>query len=394
LQHRICFISSIFGVPWGGSEELWSRTALEFVAQDFSVSASIRRSSPIHPRVIELIERGVDVWLRPLPHQLWKHAWHLLASPKQACEQLSRVLADPRNISVTAIEANRLFAARRPTLVVISEGAAFPAIDLLELCMDKGLPFVTIQQANTEWYWVADDLAERYRRAMAAAQRCFFVSESNRRLTEKQIGSELPNAEVVWNPVNVSLDASPAWPQLGPGGEYRFACVARLDPRAKGQDILLEVLAEQPWAARSWRLFLYGDGPMRESLERLVRRLGLSDRVFFAGYSNPEEIWASNHVLVLPSRVEGLPLVIMEAMLCGRPVVATEVAGNSEVIEDEVTGFLASAPTKQSMAAALERFWTRRTEGEAIGEAGKKRIGQLLPTDPIQVFSKKLKEIL
>jgi glycosyltransferase involved in cell wall biosynthesis len=338
---------------------------------------------------MNLIERGVDVWLRPLPHQLWKHAWHLLASPKQ----LSHVLTNPHK-SVTAMEANRLFAARRPALVVISEGDAFPAIDLLELCMDKGLPFVTIQQANTEWYWVADDLAERYRSAMAAAQKCFFVSKSNWRLTEKQIGSELPNAEVVWNPANVSLEASPAWPQLGPSGEYRFACVARLDRGAKGQDILLEVLAEQPWTARCWRLFLYGDGPMRETLERLVRRLGLSDRVFFAGFVDPEKIWSSNHILVLPSRCEGLPLVIIEAMLCRRPVVATGVAGNSEVIEDNVTGFLATAPTKHSMAAALERFWTRRAEGETIGQAGYKRIRQLLPTDPIQVFSNKLKEIL
>lgn len=58
----------------------------------------------------------------------------------------------------------------------------------------------------------------------------------------------------------------------------------------------------------------------------------------------------------MPSRFEGLPLAMVEAMLCARPVVATDVAGHAEIIEDGVTGFLADAPTAGSMAAALERF--------------------------------------
>jgi len=133
---------------------------------------------------------------------------------------------------------------------------------------------------------------------------------------------------------------------------------------------------------------------MRNSLELLVRSLGLSDRVVFAGYASVAEIWASNHVLVMPSRVEGLPLVVIEAMLCGRPVVATDVAGNSEVIEDGVTGFLADAPTVGCMAEALERFWARRAHAQMIGEAGSQRIRQLLPPDPVRIFSEKIKEIL
>lgn len=379
----------MFGAPWGGSEELWSRAALELVAHGYSVSASIRESSPLHPRVVNLMESGVEVWLRPLPHRLWKHAWHVLTSPRQMWKQWWRVLTDPQK-SLTAMEADRVFTTRRPALVVISEGGGFPAIDLLELCVAKQLTFVIIQQANTEWYWVPDDLARRYRTAIAAAQRCFFVSKANQRLTEKQIGSELPNGEVIWNPVNVGFDVSPPWPRMGPRGEFRLACVARLDPRAKGQDILFEALAQPVWAERPWRLTLYGEGPMKESLELLVRRLGLSDRVFFAGHARVEDIWGANHVLIMPSRSEGLPLAIIEAMLCGRPVIATDVAGNSEVIADGVTGFLAGAPTVISMLDALERFWARRHEAQMIGEAGAKLIRQVLPSDPVRIFCDKL----
>jgi glycosyltransferase involved in cell wall biosynthesis len=132
---------------------------------------------------------------------------------------------------------------------------------------------------------------------------------------------------------------------------------------------------------------------MRRGIERLARKLGLADRVIFAGYSTVEAIWAENHVLVMPSRFEGLPLAIVEAMLCARPVVATDVAGHAEIIEDGVTGFLADAPSVDAVAAALERFWTRRTEAKEIGAAAARRIRQLLPPDPVQVFADKLKEL-
>jgi glycosyltransferase involved in cell wall biosynthesis len=392
LRKTICFVSVNFGASWGGCDELWSRTAVELVSRGFRVSASVREWPSPHPRILNLIESGVEVWFRPQPSPVWKHAWRLLTAPHQISKHAWRLLAAPQKTATTT-EVERLLAARRPRLIVISEAGAFPLIDLLELCVDKQLPFVTIHQANSDAWWVDDHRAGRYRVALSAAQRCFFVSKANQRLLEKQLGYELSNAEIVWNPVNVDPDISLAWPELERELEFRFACVARLEPPAKGQDILFEALASPPWAARLWRLTLYGEGPMRSGLERLARRLGLSDRVVFAGYASVEDIWASNHVLIMPSRFEGLPLAIVEAMLCGRPVIATDVAGHSEVIEDGVTGFLADAPTVASMAEALERFWTRKDDAQMIGRAGARRIRQLFPPDPVRVFSDKLGSI-
>ena len=102
---------------------------------------------------------------------------------------------------------------------------------------------------------------------------------------------------------NVNFNASPAWPALMPEGALHVACVGRLDPNTKGQDILLEALASPIWRNCRWHLSLYGEGPKRNSLERLTVRLGLSNCVTFAGHAaNIEEVWSTNHVLVLPSR--------------------------------------------------------------------------------------------
>jgi glycosyltransferase involved in cell wall biosynthesis len=375
---RIIFVSTMSVDPWGGSEELWSRTALAFASQGFAVSAGVVEWSPLHPRVLNLQASGVELWTRPKWYSWRKQPWSWLASKRNG---------------PTAYAIARLIAARPAQLVVFSDGSAFPPVELLELCVGRRLPFVTIGQSNWDIGWCPDDIAERYRTALASALRCFFVSGANRRLAEKQIGTALSNAEVVWNPVNIRLDASPRWPPFGKDGELRFASVGRLHPPSKGQDILFEALATPSWKGRKWKLYLYGEGPMRQGLERLAQNLGLSDRVVFAGFAAVEEIWASNHALVMPSRFEGLPLAMVEAMLCARPVVATDVAGHAEIIEDGVTGFLADAPTSSAMATALERFWARRNDAEEIGKAGARRIRRLVPQDPIRIFSEKLKAL-
>jgi glycosyltransferase involved in cell wall biosynthesis len=376
---RILFVSSVNDTPWGAAEELWSRVALDLAAEGFAVSASYAAWSPPHPRVLDLTERGVDVWFRPTPYPLRKRAWRRLTAPQK---------------SLTTLEVERLVAARSPEFVVISDGSPFPPLDLLEMCVSKRLPFVIIVHCNQYFWWPADDLAARYRAALAAALRCYFVSDANRRIAEKQIGCELPNAELVRNPFNVDFNASPPWPPLGPDGELRFACVGRLDAPGKGQDILFEVLAGPTWATRSWRLHLYGNGENRGGLERWAQRLRLADRVVFEGYvADVEKIWSLNHVLVMPSRIEGLPLAVIEAMLCGRPVVATDVAG-AEVVEDGVTGFLAKAPTVDCVGNALERFWARREEAREIGATAAKRIRQLVPPNPVRIFADKIRELV
>ena len=380
-NRRILFVSSPNNVSWGAAEELWSRAALNLAAEGFAVSASYPKYSPPDPRILNLIARGIDVWFRPRQNPLRKRAWRALIAPEK---------------TPTTLEVEGQVAARSPECVVISDGAPFPPLDLLEMCMTKRLPFVIIVHCNHYFWWPDDVFAERYRTALAAALRCYFVSDANRRIAEKQVGCEFRNAELVRNPFNVDFDASPPWPPLARDGELRFACVARLEPIAKGQDVLFEVLAQPAWACRNWRLHLYGrkDGDNRGGLERWAQRLGLADRVVFEGYvADVEKIWSLNHVLVMPSRIEGLPLTVVEAMLCGRPVVATDVAG-AEVIEDGVTGFLAEAPTVGFVGNALERFWARREEGKDIGAAAAKRIRELVPPDPARVFADELRKLL
>ncbi len=371
----VLFVTTTTG--WESCEELWSQAAVELARQGFTVAASVIETTPLHPRIQDLKTAGVFVKTRPARYSLWKRAWHyvFLRGKAKAAMELSKLL---RNES--------------PKLVVFSEGNTYTPIEMIELCISRNISFVAISHKNWHGFWQPDDFAERYYNALRGARRWYFVSKANLRLTETQLGFDLPNAEVVRNPFNTAYNSSLAWPAKGSNEELRLASVARLDPGHKGQDLLLEALASPAWANRSWHLTFYGGGEMRRSLERLSARFGLSTRVTFAGHvASVEEIWASNHVLVMPSRYEGLPLAMVEAMLCGRPVLATDVAGHSEVIIDGVTGFLAGPPTVATVAQALERLWASRMDLENMGKAGAKRIRELVPADPGRVFAEKLK---
>ena len=114
----------------------------------------------------------------------------------------------------------------------------------------------------------------------------------------------------------------------------------------------------------------------------------------FGGYANIEEIWSANHVLVMPSRYEGGPLASVEAMLCGRPVVGTDVGRHPEIIIDGITGFLVGAPSVANLAQGLERLWANRGNLESMGKAGASKIRELVPADPIKEFSEKILQLL
>lgn len=376
---RFAFISTLLGRPWpwGGSEELWSRSAIYLTEQGNGVSVSLHGWAPQDPNIERLRKHGLQVYLRVEHHPVARRALRIL-------------VRDRTDLGLA--EYGRFLSKNTPELVVISDCNALPPIDLLELCALRGLPFVCISQVNREGWWPSDSLADRYRSALAAAARCFFVSEANWRLAERQISGSISNAEIVRNPFNVPFNAAPMWPTPEPEEELRLACVARLDPSAKGQDLLFQALATPQWRSREWLLSLYGEGPVSKGLMWLANSFGLADHVRLVGHvPDVIGIWAEHHALVLPSRFEGMPLALVEAMLCGRPAIATDVAGHREIIEDGVTGFLAEAPSVPALQRTLERAWKRRAKLRSMGEAASRRIRLLVPEDPVLVFSERLK---
>jgi glycosyltransferase involved in cell wall biosynthesis len=157
----------------------------------------------------------------------------------------------------------------------------------------------------------------------------------------------------------------------------RFVSVGRLCEQ-KGQLLLVEAAAQLRREGRSFELVLVGDGPMRGEVEALIAREQLGAQVRITGWASGEvvqrEIEAAR-VFVLPSFAEGLPVVIMEALGRGRPVISTYIAGIPELVRDGECGWLVPAGSAdavaQAMRTALEASPAQLT---AMGQNGYARV--------------------
>jgi glycosyltransferase involved in cell wall biosynthesis len=279
-----------------------------------------------------------------------------------------------------------------PDLVVISQGGPWDGLSWMTACLDLGLKYCPIVHANSETWWPIDEWRDTIMGTYPFAERVFFVSEANRRLMELQCGMRFENSEIVINPWNLDAAEEVPWPE--DDGVTRLACVGRVDPQAKGQDLLLQVMAMPKWRERPVHLSIVGGGPCEAMLAGLRRMLGIDNVTFVGQVSDVRSIWANHHALILPSRFEGLPLVIIEAMLCGRPVITTNVAGNAEHLEDGVSGFVAEAPVVGSVDETLERAWARRSEWREMGAHARRSLLEQLPADPVETFTDRILEMV
>lgn len=162
-----------------------------------------------------------------------------------------------------------------------------------------------------------------------------------------------------------------------PQGPPRLVCIGRITEQ-KGQLVLIEAFARLAAERPGARLVLAGDGPMRGLVQAAIAARGLEGCVTVTGWVDEARVrteLAAAHALVLPSFAEGLPVVIMEAMAAGRPVVSTYVAGIPELVSPGETGWLVPAGDAGALAAALAGLAaTPPARLAAMGAAGRARV--------------------
>jgi len=176
-----------------------------------------------------------------------------------------------------------------------------------------------------------------------------------------------------------SVDVIPAGAHLDPvvprqALDIELLFVGRLVSQ-KGCDILLAALSGLA-THHTWHLTIIGDGPARASLEAAAHRHGLNHRITFTGWRPADDI-AQRHadIFVLPSRDEGLPSAVLEAMGRAMPVVATRIGGVPDLVTHGETGLLVPAEDPTSLRAALQRLMEDPALRKRMGDAGRRRIG-------------------
>ncbi len=352
---KIAYISFIKD-PWGGSEHLWYLSAKEALDNEIKIVVSSIDVGQIAEPLKELEQQGAKLFFRRgFIHPNWKKNIRILQKIRYA---LLDLISNPFTPIIK----------EKPDCIVFT-GAAYSMLlnkPLFKLARKHKIPILLNIQVNIEYTRPINQeeaayLREIYNYSAAAS----FVSERNLRVTERHLATHIHNSIVLSNPVNLSsLEIIP----LPSSTPLRFAIVANLLVNHKGHDILLEVLSSNKWKQRGIELHIYGTGYDKSYIEELIHFFNLEELVTMHGkVSDIRKIWKENHLLLMPSLNEGMALAVIEAMICGRPVVTTDVGGNVEWIVDNINGFIAEGANVRSFDSALERAWSRRDEWELIG---------------------------
>lgn len=157
----------------------------------------------------------------------------------------------------------------------------------------------------------------------------------------------------------------------------RFVCVGRLSSE-KGQFVLIDALCELRRQGVDAELVLAGDGELRTAIEHHCAQRGIADRVRITGWVSGTTVRkeiGEARALVLSSFAEGLPVVLMEAMACSRPVIATRIAGVPELVRDGQDGWLVAPGNVMQLAAAMRQCIEADAQQlEAMGETARLRV--------------------
>lgn len=390
---RTVFIASSIG-EWGGSEELWSKAVPYLLARGYHVVACRPYLLHSHPKIAQLVSQGVELLqTHSLPNVSPAMGWleKVLGKIRRrlGIKNVPRAVEEyqfdqpPEILLFDKVLFAKFLKSYDPVLVLVSQGGNFDGLVYGEACRANHVPYVIVSHKTVDFYWPPTVFRERMRNVYTGARQCYFVSDHTKRFTEEQFGVRLPASEVIFNPVKLTEFI----PYPDTDDVFQLCCMGRLDVVQKGQDILVRALSGEQWRDRPVQVMVIGSGPDERALKELVSLLGVQQKIVFVGEVNDiGEIWRKCHALVLPSRAEGLPLVIVEAMMAGRPVITTDVGGNKEFLEDGVTGFIGYA-NDASFEDTMERAWQHRENWKEMGERAARSIRESVPESPEQIFA-------
>ena len=281
-------------------------------------------------------------------------------------------------VGMAAAPAALYTAAKRAVLRLMRQGQTFDLIDghylypdgVVAVALGRRFSLPVVMTARGSDVTQLPDFAvprRMIRGAMARADAMISVSAGLKRAMVA-LGAEADRVTVLRNGVDLVQfrppEDRPALRQALQMQGPTLLSVGNLIPR-KGHHHAIEMLAHLP----DWHLVIVGDGPERGRLDALAMRLGVADRVRMMGaqpHAALGRYYGAADLLVLASSREGWANVLLEAMACGTPVVASNIPGNDEVVQDRAAGLIVGENTPAGFAAAVRAVWANPPARDAV----------------------------
>lgn len=346
------------------------------------------RATVVHPEAVPYVERAhFTPWLSPA--MLVAHLWFLLYDTSVYLSTLWTLLSANWGslrywTGAVAFFPKAVYLARRMQAEgvqhVHAHFASHPAAVAFVIGRLTGIPFSFTAHGS-------DLHRDRHmlREKANAASVVITISEYNRRMILDECRFAYAHkVKIVHCGIDTTRYSPRHWPTPfeSSGGPFQIICVGTLH-EVKGQRFLLDACGKLKGRQINFVCHVIGDGPDRQALEKRAARLGLTEKVRFHGTRTAGEVTETLRtadVLVAPSvptkcgRREGIPVVLMEALASGVPVISSNLSGIPELVTHEQTGLLAQPGDTLAIADGLQRLHGDARLRHSLGAAGRRKV--------------------
>jgi len=365
-MRSVFFLSLMNGGAWGGSEEVWFRTALWMARSGYKVGIGCYHWPEKQARIDELKNAGCAVYLLPNKKGLFK--------------------------KLVLKKALSAFPFSQYQLTVINQGGWEEVLHAPFRHLYKKLPaYVLLNHNYNEQATLSAAKQKLLHQWLNGAKMNFGATQKIFEVIERKFNISIEKKETLLNPITFTPDAEPGHYPAYTNDTCTWVMLAELDTARKAQDILINALSSSKWKARNWQLHLYGYGKDKEKLEKLIAEQGLENKVLLKGFTTKiKQTLLDCHLLLQCTLIDAMPLSVVEAMATGRPCVVSNVGDMPVWIEDAVSGFICPEVTAAGIDETLEKCWQQKNNWAAMGRSAFETFIKKYP----QPYEEKIADIL
>jgi glycosyltransferase involved in cell wall biosynthesis len=364
----VFFLSLMNGSAWGGSEEFWYKSALWMSNNHYKIGIGCYdwKDKGKHERIEQLKKAGCSIYLLPNKKGFGKNR-----AVQQALDSIPFCDYD---------------------LTVVNQGGWEDVLHAPFKNLYKRLPAYVLNNHNyNETAVLSTGKKLLLQQWIGNAKMNFGDTQKIFDFIQRNFNIHIDKKETLINPIASQPNSYPSpYPAFNDDG-CTWVMFAELDTARKSQDILIKALSSSKWKARNWQLHLFGKGKDKELLEKLISTAGLENKILFKGYTNDIKLTLQDyHLLLQCTRIDAMPITVVEAMAMARPCVVSQVGDMPVWVEDGINGFVCDEVSVTGIDEALEKSWQQKSNWEAMGKRAFETFIKKYP----QPYEEKIAEIL
>ena len=350
----VFFISLMAGSSWGGSEELWYKTALYAAAKGWKVGCAVYHWPEKESKMQGLKNAGATIYYFPNKGR----------SKRNLVERIQNKISKAKARGVIhSLPINEYH------VVVVNQGAFETTTPIWSHFYKRLDRYIVLYHNYKEHEVLKGKKKLAVQNWINNAQVNLFASRRIPEVLQNNSRIEVHNGDIFLNPISFVPPSEIIFYPALQNGNYCFVMLAALEVQRKAQDNLINALSSVKWKQRNWVLHLYGEGKDKQKLYELITKNGMEEKIILKGNtSDVKSVLEEAHLLLQLTHIDAMPLSVVEAMAIGRPVAVSKIGDMPYWITEGVNGWISNDASIEQIDHTLEKAWQQKENWREMGE--------------------------